>query len=83
MEVELMAKPIKWETSNREASRYTRDGAFVRKLPTPRTVSELRVLLEDLPDTLPIKCGFADYVALTWVNLGEDGEHIEFAEDSF
>lgn len=47
--------------------------------PTAKTVQELRELLKELPDDLPIEQGFAKAVELVVYNIADDC-HLEFRE---
>lgn len=70
-------------------SRYSDDGSYAKKLPSCRTVGELRLLLAQLPDSLPINKETADDFEdpddfddngngckPVWFNVGDCTEHL-------
>jgi hypothetical protein len=61
-------------------SRYTKDGSFPKRgrdLPSPRTVGELKTLLAQIPDKMPVKLTL-EPVKVVWFNIGDANEHLGF-----
>lgn len=51
-----------------------------RPQPKVSNVRELKKILSELPDDLPIRCGFSDYAEITVYNVGTTDEHLEITE---
>lgn len=47
-----------------------------------RTVGDLKALLENLPEELPLTYDEDTSLCATWYNLGKEGEHLELLEDN-
>ncbi len=50
------------------------------KHPTARTVGQLKKILAELPDSLPIESGFEKRVELVVYNHGQSDQHLEIRE---
>jgi hypothetical protein len=71
------------KSGRRIASGYTADGSFPKRhtqLPLVRTVGDLKALLAQLPDALPVYAGFTDAAQPRWYNVGDSDEHLEIEE---
>jgi hypothetical protein len=64
-------KPFRSKSSNQLIkSQFTKDGRFAKTLPPVRTVGDLKSLLSQLPDSLPL-------------NLVDSGEDLEYSENGY
>ena len=64
-------------------SRYSADGSFPKRrteMPHPKNVRQLKELLSQIPDKLPIEQGFSKGTRLVWFNVGDASEHLELKE---